>query len=44
MKESSQFIPELSSVSKTYSGVISGSDIACEDAFTLVTFGQKQKE
>ena len=38
MKEISQFIPELSSVCKIYSGVISGSGIACEDALTLVTF------
>lgn len=36
MKEISQFIPELSSVCKIYSGVISGSGIACEDALTLV--------
>ena len=38
MKEISQFIPELSSVCKIYSGVISGSGIACEDALTLVAF------
>lgn len=38
MKEISQFIPELSSVCKIYSGVISGSGIACEDALTLVDF------
>ncbi|MDE7409939.1 MAG: hypothetical protein K2N09_07945 [Muribaculaceae bacterium] len=38
MKEISQFIPELSSVCKIYSGVISGSGIACEDASTLVAF------
>ena len=38
MKEISQFIPELSSVCKIYSGVISGSRIACEDALTLVSF------
>lgn len=36
MKEISQFIPEFSSVCKIYSGVISGSGIACEDALTLV--------
>ena len=38
MKEISKFIPELSSVCKIYSGVISGSSIACEDALTLVAF------
>ncbi|MDE6532140.1 MAG: hypothetical protein K2M27_01240 [Muribaculaceae bacterium] len=38
MKEISKFIPELSSVRKIYSGVISGSGIACEDALTLVAF------
>lgn len=38
MKEISQFIPELSSVCKIYSGVISGSGIACEDTLTLVAF------
>ena len=38
MKKISQFIPELSSVCKIYSGVISGSGIACEDALTLVAF------
>ena len=38
MKEISKFIPELSSVCKIYSGVISGSGIACEDALTLVAF------
>ena len=38
MKEISQFIPELSYVCKIYSGLISGSGIACEDALTLVTF------
>ena len=38
MKEISQFIPELSSVCKIYSGIISGSGIACEDALTLVAF------
>ena len=38
MKEISQFIPELSSICKIYSGVISGSGIACEDALTLVAF------
>ncbi len=38
MKEISKFIPELSSVCKIYSGVISGSGIACEDASTLVAF------
>ena len=32
MKEISQFIPELSSICKTFSGVISGSDISYEDA------------
>ena len=32
MKEISQFILELSSVCKIYSGVISGSGIACENA------------
>ncbi|MBD5239652.1 MAG: hypothetical protein HDS64_07800 [Bacteroidales bacterium] len=38
MKEISKFIPELSSVFKIYSGVISGSGIACEDTLTLVAF------
>ncbi len=38
MKEISKFIPKLSSVCKIYSGVISGSGIACEDASTLVAF------
>ena len=38
MKEISQFIPELSSVCKIYSGVISGSGVTCEDALTLVAF------
>ena len=38
MKEISLFIPELSSVCKIYSGVISGSGITCEDALTLVAF------
>ena len=38
MKEISQFIPELSSVCKIYSGLISGSGIACEDALTLAAF------
>ena len=38
MKEISQFIPELSSVCKIYSGVISGRGIAYEDALTLVAF------
>ena len=38
MKEISKFIPELSSVCKIYSGVISGSGIAGEDALTLVDF------
>ncbi len=38
MKEISQFIPELSSVCKIYSGLISGSGIACEDTLTLVAF------
>lgn len=38
MKEISQFIPELSSVCKIYSGVISGNGIACEDTLTLVAF------
>ena len=38
MKEISQFIPELSSVCKIYSGVISGRGIVCEDALTLVAF------
>ena len=38
MKEISKFIPELSTVCKIYSGVISGSGIACEDALTLVAF------
>ena len=35
MKEISQFIPELSSICKIYSGVIG---ITCEDALTLVAF------
>ena len=34
----SAFIPELSSVCKIYSCVISGSGMACEDALSLVTF------
>ena len=38
MKEISQFIPELSSICKIYSGVISGSGITCEDALTFVAF------
>lgn len=38
MKEISLFIPELSSICKIYSGVISGSGITCEDALTLVAF------
>ncbi|MDE5835992.1 MAG: hypothetical protein K2H50_03175, partial [Paramuribaculum sp.] len=38
MKEISQFIPELSSVSKIYSGLISGSSVTCEDALALITF------
>ena len=38
MKEISQFIPELSSICKIYSGVIFGSGITCEDALTLVAF------
>ena len=38
MKEISKFIPELSTVCKIYSGVISGSGIACEDALILVAF------
>ncbi len=38
MKEISQFIPELSSVCKIYSGVISGSGTACEETLTLVAF------
>ena len=38
MKEISQFIPELNSVCKIYSGVISGSGVTCEDALTLVAF------
>lgn len=38
MKEISQFIPELSSVCKIYSCVISGSGITCEDALTLFSF------
>ena len=38
MKEISKFIPELSSVCKIYSDVISGSSIACEDTLTLVAF------
>ena len=38
MKEISQFIPELNSVCKIYSGVIFGSGVTCEDALTLVTF------
>lgn len=38
MTEISKFIPELSSVCKIYSGVISGSGITCEDVLTLVAF------
>lgn len=38
MTEISKFIPELSSVCKIYSGVISGSGITCEDSLTLVAF------
>ena len=38
MKEISKFIPELSSVCKIYSDVISGSGITCGDALTLVAF------
>ena len=38
MKEISKFIPELSSVCKIYSDVISGSGVTCEDALTLVAF------
>ena len=38
MKEISLFIPELSSVCKIYSDVISGGGITCENALTLVVF------
>lgn len=38
MTEISKFIPELNSVCKIYSGVISGNGIACEDTLTLVAF------
>lgn len=38
MKEISQFIPELSSVCKIYSDVISGNGVTCEYALTLVAF------
>ncbi|MDE7420837.1 MAG: hypothetical protein K2N35_11580, partial [Muribaculaceae bacterium] len=38
MTEISKFIPELSSVCKVYSSVISVNGITCEDALTLVAF------
>ena len=38
MTEISKFIPELSSICKIYSGVISGSGVTCEDTLTLVAF------
>ncbi len=38
MKGISQFIPELSTVCRIYSGIISGSGVTCEDALTLVAF------